>query len=189
MQTKTASYCAVVLLTCWFLAGDRRAAAQPQADVHAGAKQAFAERIARYTTLRARFEEPLPAFVTRRDSWSLFLMRRYLASAIRTARARAGIGDVFTAEVSDLFRSIIARAVYEIDVEGLVDEDLEADDFLVDLIVNEPVPEWALHPLPAPLVERLPALSEAIEYVRVGTSLVLWDSHAEIVIDALPNAF
>lgn len=103
MQTKTASYCAVVLLTCWFLAGDRRAAAQPQADVHAGAKQAFAERIARYTTLRARFEEPLPAFVTRRDSWSLFLMRRYLASAIRTARARAGIGDVFTAEVSDLF--------------------------------------------------------------------------------------
>lgn len=189
MQTKAASYCAVVFLACAFLAADRRAAAQPQADVDAAARQVFAERTARYATLRARLEEPLPSFDTRRDSWSLLLMRRYLASAIRTARVRAGIGDVFTAEVSDLFRRTIGRAVYEIDAEGLVDDDLEEDDFLVDLMVNEPVPTQALRPLPASLAERLPALPEAIEYGRVGTSLVLWDSHAEILIDALPNVF
>ena len=190
MQIKTASYCAVVLLACLApLEADQRAAAQPQADADAVARQEFAEGIERYATLRARLEEPLPAFESRRDSWSLFVTRRYLASSVRTARARAVIGDVFTPDVAALFRTVIERAVYEIDIEGLVDEELDDDAFLVDLIVNEPVPTWALQRLPATLVDRLPALPDAIYYARVGTSLILWDDHAEILIDALPEAF
>lgn len=190
MQTKTASYCAVVLLACVaFLGTDERVAAQQQADADAAARQEFAGRIGRYSTLRARLEERLPAFEPRRDSWSLFLTRRYLASAVRTARARAVMGDIFTPGVTALFRSTIDRAVYESDIEGLVEEDLEEGEFLVDLIVNEPVPKWALQPLPEALVERLPALPDAIYYARVGTSLILWDDHAEILIDALPDAF
>ena len=189
MQTKTSSYQAVVLLACALLSMDQRIAAQPQADAGAAAQLEFAEGIRRYATLRARLEEPLPAFEPRRDSWSLFLTRRYLASAVRTARARAVIGDVFTPGVAALFRATIEREVYAIGIEGLVDEELDDDAFLVDLIVNEPVPQWALQPLPAALVERLPALPDAIHYARVGTSLILWDGHAEILIDALPEAF
>ena len=63
MQTKTASRCAVVLLACAAsFGGDQRAAAQSPPDVYAAAQQEFAARIARYSTLRARLEDPLPSF-------------------------------------------------------------------------------------------------------------------------------
>ena len=190
MDTKTASRCAVALIvSAAFFGGDQRAAAQLHVDVEAAVRTQFAAQIARYSMLRARLEEPLPSFDVPRDSWADFLTRRYLASAIRTARAQARTGDIFTPEVAALFRSTVDRAVYELDLEGLVDEELEDADFLVDLVANEPVPKWALQPLPAALVARLPVLPEAIYYARVGTSLILWDAHADILIDGLRDTF
>ena len=166
------------------------AAAQPQGRDGQGAAAAhvFAERIDRYDRLRARFEEPLPSFEARRDAWSRLLTRRYLASAIRTARAHAQPGAVFGPPVDAFLRAIIADASSEIPVDGL---DGLADDAegAVDLVVNEPVPEWALRVVPAVLLERLPALPPGIGYRVAGGALLLWDEHAEILIDALPGAF
>jgi hypothetical protein len=149
----------------------------------------FTQGISRYVALRARFEEPLPSFDARRSPWSLMLTRRYLASAIRTARAHAHIGDILTPSVAAMFRTLITDTIYEIDIEGLGDGDLEAEDELVDLAVNEPLPAWSMAAVPEALLTRLPNLPDAIEYRVVGGSLVLWDSHAEILIDALPGAF
>lgn len=175
------------------LAGLQGAAAFPQEPAggsDAAAMREFTQRIARYAGLRARFEEPLPLFDdTRRDAWSVMLTRRYLASAIRTARARAGMGDIFAAPVDAMFRKAITDAVYAVDIEGLVGGDLGTEDAFVDLAVNEPVPAWAMEEVPETLLGRLPALPEAIEYRVVGGSLILWDSHAEILVDALPGAF
>jgi hypothetical protein len=60
---------------------------------------------------------------------------------------------------------------------------------VVDIVVNEPVPTWALQDLPDALRGSLPGLPDAIEYRVVDGRLILWDTHAEIVIDALPGAF
>jgi hypothetical protein len=167
------------------------AAAQqaPDAIGQADAMRMFNTRVERYVRLRARLEEPLPAFDARRDPWSLMLTRRYLASAIRTARSSAYQGDIFTPPVAQLFRGLIADASYDVDIEGLVDGDLEADEFVVDLTVNEPIPAWAVDAVPHALLLRLPSLPAAIEYRIVSGALILWDVHAEIVIDALPDAF
>lgn len=89
MVRTTSRFAAVALACAWLLAGDQRVAARIQTDVDAVARRAFAERVERYAMLRARLEEPLPAFDARRDPWSLLLTRRYLASAIRAARPRA----------------------------------------------------------------------------------------------------
>lgn len=59
---------------------------------------------------------------------------------------------------------------------------------MVDLVVNEPVPIWAIQEVPDAL-RRLPSLPDAIEYRIVDGSLILWDTHAEILIDALSGAF
>jgi hypothetical protein len=150
--------------------------------------QSFSERVDRYARLRARFEEPLPAFDEWRDPWTLLLMRRYLASAIRTARSDAQLGDIFTPDVSIAFRALIRSAVYESDIEGLVDDDLQLDDFVIDLRVGEPLPRWSVKPVPDVLLARFPRLPADIEYRLVGQSLVLWDSHAEVLIDALSSA-
>jgi len=151
------------------------------------AMRVFAERIDRYARLRSRLEEPLPAFVEeRRNAWSSILTRRYLASAIRTARPRAQLGDIFGPPVAAALRRVLVSTIHEIDVEGLVKDE---PGVAVDLAVNEPVPAWALSQVPGPLVARLPALPEGIEYRMVNGILILWDRHADIVIDALPHAF
>jgi hypothetical protein len=62
-------------LAClWIVAGWYGAAALPQRPDDIGRAtvvQAFTERIERYVRLRARLEDPLPAFDSRRDPWSL----------------------------------------------------------------------------------------------------------------------
>jgi hypothetical protein len=150
----------------------------------AAALRVFSERVDRYVWLRAKCEDPLPSFDLRRDPWSLLLTRRYLASAIRTARTQARAGDIFSPPVADLFRVTIREAIYERDIEGVV-----KDETVVDLIVNEPIPDWALSPVPGALLEMLPPLPDAIEYRMVGGALILWDMHAQILIDGLPYAF
>ena len=77
---------------------------------------------------------------------------------------------------------------FDIEIEGLVDEDLETAN-IVDVVINEPVPDWALLEVPEGVLGRLPTLPDAIGYRIVGGNLILWDTHAEIVIDALSNAF
>ncbi|MBM3818824.1 MAG: hypothetical protein FJW14_07405 [Acidimicrobiia bacterium] len=151
------------------------------------ALQAFADGVARYAALRARYQAPLPSFDARRDAWSLHLSRLFLASAIRTARSTARLGDVFTPPVAQVFRAEVTAAVHDAGIDGLVDDEDGAP--LVDLTVNEPVPGWAMQPVPAALAARLPALPDAVEYRRVGDALVLWDARAGILIDALPHAF
>ena len=179
------------LACAWLLIGAAAAVGPVQ---HAGAQsdealRSFDAAVAGYAALRATFEEPLPAFDDpRRDGWTLMLMRRYLASAIRTARLGAEPGVIF-APAAGAFRDIIAHAIYEIDIEGLVDIAPGEDGFVVDLALNEPIPAWALSPVPPPLLERLPSLPAAIEYRIAAGTLILWDTHAEILIDALPDAF
>lgn len=192
MRGRSAASLVVGALACvWILAGSPSAAAReqnPEASDRAAALRTFVEGIEQYAALRARYEVPLPRFDGRRDPWSLQLSRLFLASAIRTARHQAKLGDVFTPPVAAMFRALVAEAVYEIDIEGLVDEGFEAPDSLVDLTVNEPVPGWAMEELPDALLARLPTLPDAIEYRLVTDALMLWDAHAEILIDALPGA-
>lgn len=173
----------------WLLAlqGAAVSAQAPDTSDHGRALQAFQDNVERYARLRTRLEEPLPAFDEQRDPWSLMLTRRYLASAIRTARAGSPLGSVFTPSVAPVFRQMVRQAIYDTDIEGLVDESLDIDDFVVDLRVHEPLPRWSLRTPPNVLLQRLPELPAGIEYRLVGDALVLWDSHAEILIDALPG--
>ena len=180
-----------VFACMWTMAGAGASTRAQEADTpdQGDAVRTFTERTERYLRMRTRLEEPLPLFEVRRDPWSLLLMRRYLASAIRAASPNAREGDILDAPVAKMFRQVIADAIYDIDIEGLVDGDGASADYVVDVVVNEPVPAWALDTVPRALAARLPDLPEAVEYRMVGGSLILWDMHAEIVIDVLPDAF
>jgi hypothetical protein len=57
-----------------------------------------------------------------------------------------------------------------------------------DLVLNEPLGEGASCPVPVLLLEALPPVPGGLEYRVVGPDLVLWDVHAEIVIDVLRDA-
>jgi hypothetical protein len=155
----------------------------------AAAIQAFTDRIESYASLRDRLEEPLPSLQSKRDTWSGFLTKRYLASAIRTARARAQQGDIFTPAVTRIFLERFAEMTSARDEEGLLDG-FDIGPLVPGMMpaVNDSFPVVELRELPAVLLKRLPPLPRDINYRMVGPHLILWDADAEIVIDVLPDA-
>jgi len=150
----------------------------------------FHASVNRYAALHRRLEGPLPPRVPDRDTFSTLLARRYLASAIRTARTSARQGDIFDPGAARVFRAIIAEAYSAPGGAAL------ADDFrrravrpVPDAVINELYPMEVAALVPDPILQRLPALAEDVEYRAVNADLILWDIHAEIVVDVLPRAF
>ena len=179
----------LMIAAVWLLIGTAAVGIQHWGAPQAEARRAFEQELSRYSALRTRLEEPLPAFDDpRRDGWTRLLMRRYLASAIRTARRDAEPGCIF-GPAALFIRETIAGAVYDLDIEGLIEGGVDEEEFALDLALNEPIPSSAMSPLPAPLAERLPALPQAIEYRIAAGALILWDTRAEILVDVLPDAF
>jgi hypothetical protein len=118
------------------------------------------------------------------------LSRVYLSAAIKSARANAAMGDIFTPLVTRLVRTRLATAL----------RGRDADEFLEELFaehpyshsyrpqVHDPYPDWASHEMPTVLLYALPPLPEDVEYRLIGRDLVLWDSHADLIIDVVVNA-
>ena len=60
----------------------------------------------------------------------------------------------------------------------------------VALRVNMPWPEHiSFGFVPSQLLSALPALPAELQYRIIGRSLVLWDHHANLIVDFLPGAF
>ena len=164
------------------------AAPQEESD-RAAALSAFGERISEYAALHRRLEGPwllTPATEPR----SFMLNRAHLAAAIKIARPNARQGDIFTPAAARAFRDLIANALAGLDADALL-RDLYEEHPTVrsfHLRVYDPYPGWATHEMPAILLLQLPMLPEDIEYRLVDRDLVLWDIHADLIVDVLPGA-
>lgn len=150
----------------------------------------FQQRTGEYAALHRRLEGPLPPPEPSGSPKSFLLSRTHLASAIRTARPNARRGDIFTPAVSRLFRDIITNALAGHDAEAMM-RDLSCEHPKVRAFhprVYDHYPDWATHEMPAILLQKLPPLPEDIEYRVLDHDLVLWDIHADLIIDVLPDA-
>ena len=182
----TFAFAARTLVSATLFASLMPAGVLAQTASDAAALTVFADRLDHYTRLRERLEEPLPPFDDRRGAWPVMLTRRYLASAVRAARPKAGPGAIFTPPVADMFRRLISHRLSEVDPEGLSGWD---EDLGVEVVVHEPVPAWSRLKVPDEFLRLFPPLPDGIEYRMVNSALVLWDAHAEIVVDVLPAVF
>lgn len=165
--------------------------ARQASDERAEALALFSLRIADYAALHRRLEGPLPPLTSTRETLRNYVARQLLADGIRTARAGAKQGDILEPKVAMVFRAVIADALKGRDVEALLaeinDEHLAAHG--VWPVVNEPLPRGVTHEVPCVLLQVLPALPEDVEYRIVNHDLVLWDTHANLVVDFVPHAF
>ena len=178
----------VVMAVSLLVPGAAPLAADQTGPIPGSAMAQFSDRLAGYVGLRNRLEEPLPPMRRgSRTEWSSLIARRYLASAIRAARHNAPRGEIFTPTVEEMFRTRLAGGLSRNEWLLLVPPgDDESGNPIV--LVNEPLGEEWLTALPPALVQHLPAVPEGIEYRFVGAALVLWDAHALIVIDVMPDA-
>ncbi len=178
-----ASVAAAFFLGVWQI----RAAQEPAVAAE-DAVRSFVARVEAYARLHQRLEAPLPP-LEGADPLSRLVNRRYLAAAIRVARRHAKQGDVLTPDVAEVLRQRLTEGLSATERAALIPSRGGEADMAGAAVVNEPFREEESCAVPARLLERLPPLPEGVLYRILGSGLVLWDVHADIVIDVLPDAF
>ena len=161
------------------------------------ATQAFEERVIQYVTLHRLLEGPLPQLWVTRDMEHLQMSVRGLALRIRTARANAHQGDLIRPDVARVFRHRIATCLPAAEWAAIfADNAAEAEDE-----EGAPAPPPPLHVnmtwpeqvpfgfVPPQMLAALPRLPAELQYRIIGTALVLWDHHANLIVDFMPDAF
>lgn len=150
----------------------------------------FNNAITAYQAIRQSVEWRIPVQACT-DPEELLSGSNALAEAIRSARPDAQQGDIFTADVSPLFRERIRAALTSRPATAadlLADIAHEAPAALLDLPVNGRF-DWRYGAaMPPALIQVLPPLPDSLQYRFVRSTLVLIDIDANLIVDVLPRA-
>jgi hypothetical protein len=167
------------------------AATLPQNTATAPGIEAFERRVAEYVALHRRLEGPLPTLEISEDLRDVHAAMDALAKEIRKARKGARQGDMFTSEAAGLLRDRIAACLPpEQMAPVLAEHDEDAPVRLPRLRVNDRWPRDVPYAfVPPQLLCALPPLPPELHYRIIGRTLVLWDHHADLLVDFLPEAF
>jgi hypothetical protein len=113
-----------------------------------------------------------------------------LASKIQAARAGASHGEIFTPEIRQAFRRLLApelKGEDGRDTKAVLKDDAPAP-ATVPFKVNAKYPENQPKPtMPANLLLNLPTLPEPLEYRVVGQHLLLIDTSTDVIVDYTLN--
>jgi hypothetical protein len=151
----------------------------------------FQKRVDGYVLLHRTLEAGTPPRVITRDPVQIHAASDALAAAIIAARSNARQGDIFSPAVTRLFRERILLAIRDVNLDDYLDDLYEGEDFRQFRAVlhgRDPhcrVPQG----LPLDLLWVLPELPSELEYRVFGRDFVLWDEHAALIVDFIPNAF
>jgi len=137
--------------------------------------------------------KPLPTGKTmqrKQSAQSLSAKRQELASEVRAARPDAKQGDLFTPQVGDVFRRLLATTFAGPDGPRIRISLRRAEPLAkLHLKVNDTYPHGIpLQSTPPSLLQNFPALPKGVEYRIVDHTLILRDSEANTVVDYLPDA-
>ena len=161
------------------------------------ATKVFQDRVNDYVALHRLLEGPLPPLRTTTNMDEIRINMQVLARRIVLARQHAAQGDIITPEVARMFRRRIASCLPPEEWAAIladIAEDEKDDEGVpapaVALRVNMPWPQQiSFGCVPSQLLYALPPLPAELQYRMIGRSLVLWDHHANLIVDFLPGAF
>ena len=151
-------------------------------------RQTFLERVDQYVALHRQLEGPDPHSVVT-DAEVLFARRQALGTAIRKARATAAQGDIFSPAIARQFRGLVADALKEGRVFNMLALVEEENRVRVPARVHGAYPAGrSIALMPPCLLAALPPLPPELAYQFVGRDLILWDVHAGLIVDIVPDA-
>ena len=147
------------------------------------------QRIADYIRLHRKAEGPLPPLMVTNDMGTVRRIMGALRGRIRDARGPQPQGAVFTPEVVKALRSHIASCLTPDEIAETMEAIAEHTPAgMRPIRVNEPMPEDAPFGfIPPRLLHELPALPPELRYVLLSNALLLWDHHADLVVDFAPG--
>jgi hypothetical protein len=114
-----------------------------------------------------------------------------LGVKIRAARQNARQGDLFAPHIERWFRRTIAERLKDCDIDELLktlNEENPENLVLIPQVNGEWPEEASLGPMPPKLLAGLPELPEELQYRFMNRDFVLWDAHANIIVDFITQA-
>ena len=151
----------------------------------------FKKRIDDYMALHNKLEKQAPPLKETKDPAKIKASQETLAMKIREARKDARQGDIFTPEIRQLFRRLMSPEVKGREGRetkaAITEESHELK--AVPMKVNARYPDDApLMTVPPNILAALPKLPEDLEYRFVSRTMILLDTHANLIVDFVPNA-
>ena len=152
----------------------------------------FTETTRAYAWLHRRLENNLAPLEVTANPDTINRAVQEMAAALRAARPDARQGEFFTDALAVELRLRISDALAANDLTAWEVRAVEAadgiDPAMVPLTVNGPFP-WIYASAMFPCVRQaLPELPPELQYRIVGSTLVLIDVHAGVIVDLLPHA-
>jgi hypothetical protein len=148
----------------------------------------FQQRVAQYIKIRRTAEAEAGRPSPTPSPEKLDGKKKALAETIVSKRPGAKQGDLFTPEIAAELRRVIAT-----DFErhpAKIKESLHSAESVSGRVhVNELYPEHvAIATMPSTLLMSLPKLPRELDYRFVGSTLILRDIDANLILDFMPNA-
>jgi hypothetical protein len=159
---------------------------QPQrVNPEARALADFREEVDEYVELHRTIEAKLPALPKDATPVQLDQRQRALAALIQTARKGAAPGDVFERDSRPIIRKLLYAIFTGPDGRRLrasVNEENPGQ--VVKLTINGRYPDSIpVSTVPPQVLAVLPQLPPELEYRFIGSTLILLDAHAHIIVD------
>jgi hypothetical protein len=148
----------------------------------------FEERVAAYMKIHKSAESDMGKPSPTSSVQQLDAKKISLADGILSQRGGAAQGDIFTAPIAAEFRRIIAMDLRHRPTR--IKESIRSGEQVYAKVrVNGPYPEGVpLETMPPTLLGSIPKLPPELDYRFIGSTLVLRDVTANLIIDLMPNA-
>ncbi|MEO8126684.1 MAG: hypothetical protein ABJF23_01335 [Bryobacteraceae bacterium] len=161
----------------------------PVANADAKILADFNSRVGEYMKVRKKAGESRKLKKPVDSQASINRHQQILAHEIREEREKARQGDIFTPEIADVFRRLIAQASQGSKGVQMKQSLKHAEPVNLVLKVNRAYPEeLPLQSSPPTLLANLPALPKELDFRVVGSNLILRDREANLIIDFFDQA-
>lgn len=166
----------------------RQGAGMQQSEAQAKVLADFMVRIKEYVALHKKYEDTLPALGDHASPEEMHRHQGALLALLAKARAGAKQGDIFTPDAQTYIRTVTRRAFSRPDGKNLIGMIMDENPVGLKISVNQKYPtEIPLSTMPPDVLAALPKLPEDLEYRFVGDRLILYDVHAQMIVDWVEN--
>jgi hypothetical protein len=146
--------------------------------------QDFETRIAEYVKLHRSIEGTLPTLTPTDAPEKILQHQKELARMIREARQKTSQGDIFSPQIKDEFRRLIAITMRGKQAARIKESLNHSEPVQFPLRINAAYPAGVpLQTTPPTLLQNLPSLPPEMEYRVVGHQLILRDVNANLIVD------
>lgn len=150
----------------------------------------FSDRVEAYEKVREKAEKSLPKFKKKSKQEVIAVQQQALVTKIRELRSTARRGDIFTPSATEVIVQTI-KGVFAGPDAHRVQNTIQTGEPLLgfEVQVNQRYPDsLPFTTVPPTLLRKLPSLPDGVAYRILGSTLLLADRNANLIVDFIPNA-